>query len=100
MPADDWRRDKNKHYQEPLLTRNLNLVELLKKIGSRHGRTPGQVAVAWVLRQPAVTSALIGASSVAQLEQNVAALDAAPLTDAEIAAIEPHAVHGTEHLED
>ena len=45
MPADDWRKEKNRHYQEPLLTRNLNLVELLKAIGARYGRTPGEVAV-------------------------------------------------------
>src|SRR5262245_16691364 len=41
LPADDWRKEKNPHYQEPRLTRNLNLVELLKTIGSRYGRTPG-----------------------------------------------------------
>ncbi|BDZ56229.1 hypothetical protein GCM10025870_33020 [Agromyces marinus] len=48
-----------------------------------------------MLRVPQVASALIGASSVAQLEQNVAALDADPLTEAEIAAIEPYAADGT-----
>ena len=51
--------------------------------------------MSWVLRQPQVTSALIGASSVGQLEQNIAALRAAPLTEDEIAEIEPYAVHGT-----
>ena len=54
-----------------------------------------QLALTWVLRHPQVTSALIGASSVAQLEQNVAAVHAAPLTPDEIAAIEPFAVDGT-----
>ena len=54
-----------------------------------------QLALSWVLRVPQVASGLIGASSVAQLEQNVAALDAAPLTDDEIASIEPLAAHGT-----
>jgi len=48
-----------------------------------------------VLREPLVASALIGASSVAQLEQNVAALDAPALTDEEISRIEPFAAHGT-----
>src|SRR5262245_25316213 len=48
LPPDDWRR-RNPHYQEPLLTRNLKLVELLKSIAARHGRPPGQVAIAWVL---------------------------------------------------
>jgi aryl-alcohol dehydrogenase-like predicted oxidoreductase len=75
MPADDWRKEKNKHYQEPLLTRNLNLVELLKKIGSRHGRSPGEVAVAWVLRHPAVTGAIVGARRPGQLKELVGAAD-------------------------
>jgi len=75
MPADDWRKEKNKHYQEPLLTRNLMLVELLKAIGSRHGRTPGEVAIAWVLRQPAVTAAIVGARRPGQLKELVGAAD-------------------------
>jgi aryl-alcohol dehydrogenase-like predicted oxidoreductase len=75
MPADDWRKEKNRHYQEPLLTRNLNLVELLKTIGSRHGRTPGEVAVAWVLRHPAVTGAIVGARRPGQLKELVGAAD-------------------------
>ncbi len=69
LPADDWRKEKNKHYQEPLLTRNLNLVELLKAIGSRHGRSPGEVAIAWVLRHPAVTAAIVGARRPGQLKE-------------------------------
>jgi aryl-alcohol dehydrogenase-like predicted oxidoreductase len=73
MPADDWRKEKNKHYQEPLLTRNLRLVELLKSIGSRHGRSPGEVAVAWVLRHPAVTAAIVGARKPGQLKELVGA---------------------------
>jgi aryl-alcohol dehydrogenase-like predicted oxidoreductase len=75
LPADDWRKEKNRHYQEPLLTRNLNLVELLKTIGSRSGRTPGEVAVAWVLRHPAVTGAIVGARKPGQLKEVVGAAD-------------------------
>src|SRR5262249_3295100 len=75
MPADDWRREENRHYQEPLLTRNLNLVELLKAIGSRQGRTPGEVAVAWVLRHPAVTGAIVGARKSGQLKELIGAAD-------------------------
>lgn len=75
MPADDWRREKNRHYQEPLLTRNLNLVELLRTIGRRHGRSPGEVAVAWVLRHPAVTAAIVGARRPGQLRELVGAAD-------------------------
>jgi L-glyceraldehyde 3-phosphate reductase len=67
----------------------------LNEIAAARGQSLAQLALTWVLRHPQVTSALIGASSVAQLEQNVAALDAAPLTADELAAIDPHAVHGT-----
>jgi aryl-alcohol dehydrogenase-like predicted oxidoreductase len=75
LPADDWRKEKNKHYQEPLLTRNLALVELLKTIGTRHGKSPGEVAIAWVLRHPAVTAAIVGARRPGQLKGLVGAAD-------------------------
>ncbi|MCJ1694592.1 aldo/keto reductase [Rathayibacter caricis] len=67
----------------------------LNAIAEGRGQTLAQLALSWVLRVPTVTSAVIGASSVAQLEQNVAALDAGPLTESETAAIEEFAVHGT-----
>ncbi|HWS58479.1 MAG TPA: L-glyceraldehyde 3-phosphate reductase [Actinotalea sp.] len=67
----------------------------LNEIAAARGQTLAQLALTWVLRDPRVTSALIGASSVAQLEDNVAALAASPLTAAELAAIEVHAVDGT-----
>ncbi|HEY6801203.1 MAG TPA: aldo/keto reductase [Agromyces sp.] len=73
----------------------LSRVRGLDAIARERDQTIAQLALAWVLRQPLVVSALIGASSVAQLEQNVAALDAPPLTDEEIARIEPFAAHGT-----
>jgi aryl-alcohol dehydrogenase-like predicted oxidoreductase len=75
LPADDWRREKNKHYQEPLLTRNLNLVELLKSVGARHERTPGETAIAWVLRHSAVTGAIVGARRPGQLKQLLGAAE-------------------------
>ncbi|MEO7016708.1 MAG: aldo/keto reductase, partial [Leifsonia sp.] len=84
--------------EEQLSPVYLERARALNEIAGGRGQTLAQLALSWVLRQPAVTSALIGASSVAQLEQNVAALDAPPLTAAEVAAIEPHAVDGTEHL--
>lgn len=87
MPADDWRKEKNKHYQEPLLTRNLNLVELLKAVGGRHGKSPGEVAVAWVLRHPAVTGAIVGARRPGQLKQLVGAAEWR-LTPAEVEEID------------
>ncbi|AWM41435.1 General stress protein 69 [Gemmata obscuriglobus] len=87
MPADDWRKEKNRHYQEPLLTRNLNLVDLLKTIGARHGRAPGAVAIAWVLRHPAVTAAIVGARRPGQLKELLGAADWR-LTPAEIGEID------------
>jgi aryl-alcohol dehydrogenase-like predicted oxidoreductase len=87
MPADDWRKEKNKHYQEPLLTRNLNLVELLKKIGGRHGKTAGEAAVAWVLRHPAVTGAIVGARRPGQLKELLGAAEWR-LTPAEVGEID------------
>jgi aryl-alcohol dehydrogenase-like predicted oxidoreductase len=64
---DDWRRNLP-NFQEPLLTAHLRLVEVLREIGERHGRTPGEVAIAWVLRQPAVTGAIVGFRNPGQLE--------------------------------
>jgi aryl-alcohol dehydrogenase-like predicted oxidoreductase len=59
FPDDDWRR-RDPDFQEPKLSRNLQLVDLLRSIGKRHGRTPGEVAIAWTLRNPAVTGAIVG----------------------------------------
>ena len=73
----------------------LERARALDAIAKDRGQTLAQLALSWVLRDARVTSALIGASSVAQLEDNVAALSAPALTDDEIAAIEPHAVDGT-----
>ncbi|PZQ88160.1 MAG: aldo/keto reductase [Leifsonia xyli] len=67
----------------------------LQAVAEARGQSLAQLALLWVLRQPAVTSALIGASSVAQLDDNLDALNGAPLTADELAAIEPFAVHGT-----
>jgi len=60
LPADDWRR-RHSDFREPQLSRHLKLVRLLRAIGNHHGRSPGEVAVAWVLRRPAVTGAIVGA---------------------------------------
>jgi aryl-alcohol dehydrogenase-like predicted oxidoreductase len=67
MPADDFRR-RTPTFQEPLLTRNLALAELLRTIGQRHGRTAGEVAIAWTLRHPGVTAAIVGMRSPKQVE--------------------------------
>ena len=75
LPPDDWRKEKNPNYREPLLSRHLQLVELLRTIGARHGKTPGEVAIAWVLRQPAVTGAIVGARRPGQLKELVGAAE-------------------------
>jgi len=85
MPADDFRR-RTPNYQEPLLTKNLDLAELLRNIGKKHGRTTGEVAIAWTLRNPAVTGAIVGMRSPAQVDGIIGAADFR-LTDAEIAEI-------------
>ncbi len=74
FPKDDFRA-RSPHFQEPLLTRNLRLAELLGQIGARHGRTTGEVAIAWVLRHPAVTAAIVGLRNAAQLEGVIGAAD-------------------------
>jgi len=65
LPADDWRRN-HPDFQEPLVSRNLRLVRLLKSIGAHHACTPAEVAVAWVLHNPAVTGAIVGARKPGQ----------------------------------
>jgi aryl-alcohol dehydrogenase-like predicted oxidoreductase len=59
MPEDDWRK-RSENFREPALTRNLRLVETLRAIGQRYHTTPGAVAIAWTLRNPAVTGAIVG----------------------------------------
>ena len=73
----------------------LERAKALNDIAKGRDQTLAQLALTWVLRQPQVTSALIGASSVQQLEDNLAAASAPPLSDDELALIEPLAVHGT-----
>jgi aryl-alcohol dehydrogenase-like predicted oxidoreductase len=74
LPADDWRR-KNIEFSEPRLSKNLRLVEQLREIGNGHGVSPGVVAVAWTLHNPAITAAIVGGRSGKQVEETAAALD-------------------------
>jgi aryl-alcohol dehydrogenase-like predicted oxidoreductase len=74
LPEDDWRR-RGPQFQEPLLTRNLNLAEKLKTIGEKYGRTAGEVAIAWTLRNPAVTGAIVGVRSKEQLKGIIGAME-------------------------
>ncbi len=73
FPADDWRR-KNAEFNEPKLSRNLRLVDLLREIGHGHGVGPGVVAVAWTLHHPAITAAIVGGRSAKQVEETAEAL--------------------------
>lgn len=74
MPEDDWRRGAPE-FQEPRLSRNLELVETLRTVGQRHGRSPGEVAIAWTLRNPAVTGAIVGARRPEQVEGIIGAAE-------------------------
>jgi aryl-alcohol dehydrogenase-like predicted oxidoreductase len=86
LTDEDWRR-RLPNFQEPLLSRNLRLVEFLREIGARHGRTPGQVAIAWVLNHPAVTGAIVGFRSPQQVAGILGASDFR-LAQSEVAEIE------------
>jgi len=67
FPSDDFRRNA-KQFQEPLLSKNLELAALLGTIGKRHGVSAGVVAIAWTLRNSAVTAAIVGGRSAAQVD--------------------------------
>jgi aryl-alcohol dehydrogenase-like predicted oxidoreductase len=86
LPDSDW-RGRDLEFQEPRLSKNLALVERLRDVGARIQRPAGQVAIAWTLRNPAVTGAIVGARNAKQVGGNV---DAATLrlTDREVAEIE------------
>jgi aryl-alcohol dehydrogenase-like predicted oxidoreductase len=86
LPEDDWRK-RNPEFREPKLSKNLELVERLRKIGARYGRTPGEVAIAWTLRLPALTGAIVGARDAKQAEGVMRAGDL-KLTPLDIAEIE------------
>ena len=86
LAANDWRR-RDAAFTPPLLARNLAFAERLAAIAARRGKTAGQYAVAWVLRHPAVTSAIVGARRPDQAAANSVAADVT-LTDEEAAEIE------------
>jgi L-glyceraldehyde 3-phosphate reductase len=95
IPADSRAAEGRWITENTIDDEYLDRARALNAIAESRGQSLAQLAITWVLRHPQVTSALIGASSVAQLENNFAALTAAPLTDEELAAIEPLAVDGT-----
>jgi aryl-alcohol dehydrogenase-like predicted oxidoreductase len=86
LPPNDWRRGKPE-FSEPKLSQNLELVERLRAVGARYGRTPGEVAIAWTLLNPAVTGAIVGSRSAKQAE-GVMRAGELKLTEQDIAQIE------------
>lgn len=86
MPEDDFRR-RTPNFNEPKLSRNLALAEVLREIGKAHGVEPGAVAIAWTLRNPAITAAIVGARRPDQVD-GVLAAATFRLSDDEAARIE------------
>ncbi len=74
IASDDWRH-KNPYFKEPVLSKALGLVEKLRPIAARSGKSVGQLAIAWVLNNPALTSAIVGARTDIQCGQNIEAGD-------------------------
>ncbi|MGZ4358509.1 MAG: aldo/keto reductase [Gaiellaceae bacterium] len=85
FPEDDWRRT-DPRFREPELTANLELVERLRVVGERHGVSPGAVAVAWTLRNRAVSGAIVGFRRPEQVDPilTAASLELGPRDLAEI----------------
>jgi L-glyceraldehyde 3-phosphate reductase len=91
VPESSRAAEEGSFSREMLTDENLERVRALNEIAQRRGQSLAQLALAWTLRDSRVTSALVGASSVGQLEQNVAALERLEFDDAELAEIERHA---------
>ncbi len=85
LPPDDWRKN-DPEFQEPRLSRNLKLADLLTEIGYPHNITAGVVAIAWTLSNPAVTGAIVGARHPGQIEDLVIAAETR-LTESELEQI-------------
>ena len=86
LPAEDW-RSRSPEFKDPKLAQNLALAERLTAIGKRHGRSAGEVAIAWALRLPSVTGAIVGARSPEQVDGIVGGATF-ELSDQELAEIE------------
>jgi L-glyceraldehyde 3-phosphate reductase len=94
VPEDSRARIGNYFDEGMLSSENLARVRALNEIAGRRGQSLAQMAIAWVLRDPRVTSALLGASSVGQLEQNVAALERLDFDPGELEEIDRYATEG------
>jgi L-glyceraldehyde 3-phosphate reductase len=98
IPEDSRAAREGSFSQSMLTEANLERARALHEIAGRRGQSLAQLALAWTLRDPRVTSTLIGASSIAQLEDNVAALDRLDFTPDELEEIERHAQEGDLNL--
>jgi L-glyceraldehyde 3-phosphate reductase len=94
VPEDSRVRRGQAFSQDLITTENVQRARALAKIAAARGQTLAQLAIAWTLRDERVTSALVGASSVPQLEQNVATLQRLDFDDVELAQIDEHAIDG------
>jgi L-glyceraldehyde 3-phosphate reductase len=96
---DDSRVRRGNHFSERLISEeNMARVRALNDIARKRGQTLAQMAIAWALRDPRVTSALVGASSVKQLENSVGALDQPDFDSDELAEIDRYAQEGAINL--
>jgi aryl-alcohol dehydrogenase-like predicted oxidoreductase len=88
LPEDDWRKH-DPRFNEPALSRNLDLVQRLTAVAERHDTAPGSVAVAWTLRNPAVDGAIVGFRRPDQVDPIITAAKL-ELTSQDLAEIENH----------
>jgi aryl-alcohol dehydrogenase-like predicted oxidoreductase len=86
LPKNDW-RNRNDQFKEPKFSENLKTVERLRTVGARHGRSPGETAIAWALHHPAVTGAIVGARNAKQVDGIIGAMNFR-LTPDEVAEVE------------
>ena len=98
IPADSRVRTGGALSESMLTESNLNKARALNEIAGRRGQSLAQLALAWALRDPRVTSLVIGASSVRQLDDNIAALSDMDFTDDELAEIDRYATEGDINL--
>jgi len=88
LPEGDWRKQVNPSFREPLLTKSLEFVEVLRGVADRRGRSVAETAIAWTLRHPAVTGAIVGARDADQVDGFIGAMDFR-LDEDDLARIEP-----------
>jgi aryl-alcohol dehydrogenase-like predicted oxidoreductase len=91
LPDDDWRKTRSDELLEPRLSRNLDVVEALRRIGAARGRSPIELAIAWAISHPAVTGAIVGARRPDQLDEIARAAEIAltPTERVELDAVSP-----------